>query len=91
MDVPSPTFLASVVAAVKQALAAEHALMNTPASSSVAGGVPATLSSSLQSQVSALAASGVGFPPLSASIAGAANQMQGRPNFVVLSFVSTFS
>ena len=46
--------------------------MNTPASLSVAGGIPATLSSSLQSQASALAASGVGFPPLSASIAGAA-------------------
>ena len=90
-DVPSPTFLASVVAAVKQALAAEQASMNTPASSSVAGGVPASLSSSLQFQASALAASGVGFPPSSASIAGAANQMQGRPNFVVPSFVSTFS
>ena len=33
----------------------------------------------------------MGFPPVSASMAGVANQLQGRPNFVVPSFVSTFS
>ena len=38
-DAPSPTFLALVVAAVEQAIAAEHTAMSTPASSSVAGGV----------------------------------------------------
>ena len=37
---PSPTFLALVVAAVEQVIAAEHTAMSTPASSSVAGGVP---------------------------------------------------
>ena len=90
-DVPSPAFLASVVAAVKQVLAADQTPPSVAASSSSAKGVPTTFSSSLQSQASALAVSGVGFPPTSASIAGAANQMQGRPNFVVPSFVSTFS
>jgi len=89
-DVPSPAFLALVVAAVKQALAADQTLPGAEASSSVAGGIPATFSSSLQSQASALAVSGVGFPPVQASMAGAALQMQGRPNFVVPSFVSTF-
>ena len=90
VDVPSPAFLASVVVAIKQALAADQTLMSVESSSSVAGGITATFSSSLQSQASALAVSGVGFPPVLASIAGAANQMQGRPNFVVPSFVSTF-
>ena len=79
-----------MVAAVKQALAADQTPTSAEANSSVAGGVPATFSSSLQSQASALAVSGAGFPPVSASMAGAANQMQGRPNFVVPSFVSTF-
>ena len=90
-DVPSPAFLASVVAAVKQALAAEQTPTSVAASSSVAGGIPATFSSSLQSQAAALAVSGAGFPPVSASTTGAASQLQGRPNFVVPSFVSTFS
>ena len=90
-DVPSPAFLASVVAAIKQALAADQTPPSVAASSSSAEGVPTTFSSSLQSQASALAVSGVGFPPTSASIARAANQMQGRPNFVVPYFVSTFS
>ena len=90
-DVPSPAFLALVVVAVNQELTADQTPMSVEASSSAARGVPATFSSSLQSQASALAVSGVGFPPTSASIAGAANQMQGRPNFVVPSFVSTFS
>ena len=44
-DVPSPAFLASVVAAVKQALAAEQTPTSSEASSSVTGGVPATFSS----------------------------------------------
>ena len=48
-DVQSPAFLASVVAAVKQALAAEQTPTIAEASSNVAGGVPATFSSSLQS------------------------------------------
>lgn len=54
----------------------------------MAGGIPVTFSYSLQSQASALAVSGMGFPPIAAFIAGAANQMQGRPKFVP-SFVST--
>ena len=74
--------------AVKQALAAVQTPTSVEASSSLAGGVPMTFSPSLQSQAAALAVSGAGFPPMSASTAGAANQMQGRPNFVVPSFVS---
>jgi len=55
------------------------------------GGVhPSFLSSSqLDAQVSALAASGIGFPPVSAVAASAT--VQGRPNFVVPSFVSMFA
>ena len=49
VDVPSPAFLASVVAAVKQALAADQTPTSVEASSSMAGDVPATFSSSLQS------------------------------------------
>ena len=73
-DVPSPAFLASVVAAVKQALAAEQTATSGQASGSPStsvagaiGGVPSTLASShqsLQNQASAFAASGVGFPPV---------------------------
>ena len=91
VDVPSPAFLAWVVAAVKQALAADQTPTSVEASSSMSGGIPVTFLSSLQSQASALAVSGMGFPQVLASIAGAANQMQDRPNFVVQSFVSTFS
>ena len=78
-DVPSPAFLAKVVAAIKQALTANQTLMSVEASSSMAGGVSITFLSSLQSQALALAVSGVGFPPISASFTGAATQMQGRP------------
>ena len=50
-DVPFPAFLGGVVAAVKQVLAANQTPMSAEASSSVAGDVPATFSSSLQSQL----------------------------------------
>ena len=92
-DVPSPAFLASVVAAVKQALAAEQSssVQASPSVSGAIGGVPASFASSLPLQASALAASGEGFPPVPASITGSAASMSGRPNFVVPSFVSTFS
>ena len=100
-DVPSPAFLASIVAAVKQALAAEQTATSGQASGSPStsvagaiGGVPSTLVSShqsLQNQASAFAASGVGFPPVPAPIAGPVPPPQGRPNFLVPSFVSTFS
>ena len=89
-DVPSPAFLVSVVAAVNQALAAEKTPTSVAASSRVAGGVPATFSSSLQSQAAALAVSGAGFPPVSASTAGAVSQVPGTPNFVVPSFFLNF-
>ena len=45
-DVPSPAFLAWVVAAVKQALAADQTPTSVEASSSVAGGIPMTFLSS---------------------------------------------
>ena len=75
-DQPSPAFLAAVVSAVKQALAAEQTsnLPSTPATSFASsvpmaaspGGVPGSSSSSsstghLDAQASSLAASGVGF------------------------------
>ena len=99
-DQPSPAFLASVISAVRQALAAEQASIQPampPSSSStnvpeapVPGGVPpSSLSGQLDAQVSALAASGVGFP--SASAVAASASAQGRPNFVVPSFISTFA
>ena len=91
-DVLSPAFLASVVVAVKQALSAKQPT-SIHASSSVAGaigGVPATFASSLQSQASALAASGVGFLPVPASIAVTVVSTLGRPNFVVPSFGVSF-
>ena len=100
-DVPSPAFLASVISAVRQALAADQPANSVQASSSVpssvpgaVGGVPATLApsqQSLQGQASAFAASGVGFPAVPAPIAGSVASSQGRPNFTVPSFVSTFS
>ena len=76
---------------MKQARTANQTPKSVEASSSVAGGIPATFSTSLQFQASPLAVSGVGFSPISASIAGAANQMQGRPNFVVRSFLNFFT
>ena len=91
-DQPSPAFLASVVNAVKQALAAEQA-SNLPVTSSmsVPGGVPPSSLSSgqLDAQVSALAASGVDFAPVLVTSASAT--AQGRPNFLVPSFISTFA
>lgn len=92
-DVPSPAFLASVVTAVKQALVAEQSSSPQASSSMVGatGGVPTTLASSLNSQASALAASGVGFPSVPASTAGTVVPSPGRPNVFVPSFVSTFS
>ena len=91
-DQPSPAFLASIVNAVKQALAAKQA-SNLPftSSTSVPGGVPPSSLSSglLDAQVPALAASGVGFPPVLA--VAASTTAQGRPNFLVPSFVSTFA
>ena len=92
-DVPSPAFLASIVAAVKQALAAEQSAQSIQTSTcptSVAGaigGVPTTFAPSQQSLQSQ--ASGVGFSPVPASN-GPVSLSQGRPNFVVPSFVSTF-
>ena len=99
LDVPSPAFLASVVAAFKQALAPDRSaqsIQTFTCPTSVAGaigGVPATFApsqQSLQSQASFFAASGVGFSPVPAST-GPVALSQGRPNFVVPSFVSTFS
>ena len=79
-DVPSPAFLASVVAAVKQPLAADWTATSVQASSSTQtsvagaiGGVPTTVAlsqHSLHSQASAFAASGVGFPTVPVLIAG---------------------
>ena len=100
-DVPSPAFLASVISAVKQALVAEQPANSAQASCSTntsvpgaTGGVPTTFVQSqqtLQGQASAFAASGLGFLAVPASIAGPVASSQGRPNFIVPSFVSTFS
>ena len=67
--------------------------MNVPAASSVAGGggVPTTFVSSLHSQALDLAASDLGFQPISVTNIGLVNQLQRRPNFVVPFFVPTFS
>ncbi|CAH3123822.1 unnamed protein product, partial [Porites lobata] len=54
---PSPEFLATVVQAVKAALAAEQASTASLSSALAFGGVPSLLSS----QASAFAASGAGF------------------------------
>ena len=74
LDQPSPAFLAAVVSAVKQALAAEQtpSLPSTPATSFASsvpmaaslGGVPGLCSSytgQLNAQASSWAASGIGF------------------------------
>ena len=53
------------------------------------GGVPGSSSGQLDTQASVLAASGVGF--LSVSSAVANSTVQGRPDFVVPSFVTTFA
>ena len=98
---PSPEFLATVVQAVKAALAAEQASVPCPASTALPnqgqsssttspssamafGGVPSLLSS----QATAFAASGAGFAAHSTS--AGASAAQGRPAFVVPTFVSTF-
>ena len=101
---PSPAFLAAVVTAVKQALTAEQTsnLPSTPATSFASnvpmaaslGGVPGSCSSSsstgqLDAQASSLAASGVGFSSVSPAVSVAT--VQGRPNFVVPAFVTTFA
>ena len=90
-DIPSPAFLASVIAAVKQALLA---LSSTHTSMAGAiGGIPATSAlnrQSLKGQATAFAASGMGFPAVPASITRPVASSKGRPNFVVPSFVSTF-
>ena len=100
---PSPEFLATVVQDVKAALAAEQAsvpcppstaLPNQGQSSSTAspfsamafGGVP--LLRLLRSQATAFTASGAGFAAHSTS--AGASAAQGRPAFVVPTFVSTF-
>ena len=101
-DQPSPAFLAAVVSAVKQALAAEQTsnLPSTPATSFASsmpmaaslGGVPGSCSSStgqLDAQASSLAASGVGFSSVSTAVSAAT--VQGRPDFVVPAFVTTFA
>ena len=105
-DQPSPAFLAAVVSAVKQALAAEQTsnLPSTPATSFASsvpmvaslGGIPGSSSSSsssstgqLDAQASSLAASGVGFSSVSPAVSAA--MIQGRPDFVVPAFVTTFA
>ena len=102
LDQPSPAFLAAVVSAVKQALAAEQtpSLPSTPATSFASsvpmaaslGGVPGSCSSytgQLDAQASSLAAPGIGFSSVSPAVYAAT--VQGRPNFVVPAFVTTFA
>ena len=89
-DQLSPAFLATVVQAVKDALAAERApacsvlsASSQPSTATMLGGVPVSLSD----LASAFLTSGTGiiFLPTSASSA-----FQGRPSYVVPSFISTF-
>ena len=102
LDQPSPAFLAAVVGTVKQALVAEQtpSLPSTPATSFASsvpmvaslGGVPGSCSSytgRLDAQASSLAASGIGFSSVSPAVSAAT--VQGRPNFVVPAFVTTFA
>ena len=96
-----PTFLASVVSAVKQALAAEQALNLhvTPTASfatsllmaATLGGVPGSSLSFglLDAQASVLAATSAGFS--SVPSAATTSAVQGRPDFVVPAYVSTFA
>ena len=90
-DQPSPAFLATVVQAVKDALAADRAparsvpsASSQPSTATTLGGIPVSLSN-FASQASAFFTSGTGFLPTSASSAS-----QGRPSYVVPSFISTF-
>ena len=98
---PSPEFLATVVQAVKAALAAEQASVPCPASTALPNqgqfSSTASLSSAmafggvpslLSSQASAFAASGAGFAAHSTS--AGASAAQGRPALVVPTFVSPF-
>ena len=98
---PSPEFLATVVQAVKAALAVEQALVPCPASMALPnqGQSSSTASSSsamafggipslLSLQATTFAASGAGFAAHSTS--AGASAAQGRPAFVVPSLVSTF-
>jgi len=64
--------------------------MSVPEAAMPGGVPPSSLSSGqLDAQVSALAASGAGFPPVLA--VATSTMVQGRPNFVAPSFVSTFA
>jgi len=90
-DQPSPAFLATVVQVVKDSLAADRALAclvpsasSQPSTATMLGGVPVS-SSNLASQASAFLTPGTGILPTSASSAS-----QGRPSYVVPSFISTF-
>ena len=92
---PDPAFLAAVVNAVKVALAAEQAAVSTsiagPASSSptpisALGGVP---SQDLGARTETFLASGTGFPSSPPNTLPSFSQ--GRPNYVVPSFISTFA
>ena len=92
---PDPAFLAAVVNAVKVALAAEQAAGSTsiagPASSSpmpvsVPGSVP---SQDLGARTETFLASGTGFPSSPPNTLPSFSQ--GRPNYVVPSFISTFA
>ena len=90
-DQPSPAFLATVVQAVKDALAAARAparsvpsASSQPLTATMLGGIPVS-SSNLVSQALAFLTSGTGILPTSASSAS-----QGRPSYVVPSFISTF-
>lgn len=90
-DQPSPAFLATVVQAVKDTLAADRAparsvpsASSQPSTATMLGGVPVS-SRNLASQASAFLTSGTGILPTSARSAS-----QGRPSYVVPSFISTF-
>ena len=98
---PSPEFLATVVQAVKAALAAEQASVPCPASTALPNSgqslSTASLSSAMAfggdpsllfSQASAFAASGAGFAAHSTSTGASA--AQGRPALVVPTYVSIF-
>ena len=98
---PSPEFPATVVQAVKAALAAEQASAPCPASTALPNSdqssSTASLSSAmafggvpsrLSSQASTFAASGAGFAAHSTS--AGASAAQGRPALVVPTFVSPF-
>ena len=90
-DQPSAAFQATVVQAVKDALATDRAparsvpsASSQPSTATMLGGVPVS-SSNLASQASAFLTSGKGILPTSASSAS-----HGRPSYVVPSFISTF-